>query len=236
MGTSLHQLWRCDAYFKDWHADRTKSTSLLLQKAAHDLDILHWLCGGHAVRVQAMGKLSVYNKVTNRLAPGEPYQPWSEKRWSDANWPASNSVKLNPVIDVEDLSMLNAQLNNGVLISYAQCHYTPDCERNYTVIGTEGRIENMGDSEGKPIIALWNKRKDNHRLLGDEQRDVTISTGGHGGADPKIVDEFIRYVRDDAPTSITPVEARNAVATGYYATMSIRNGGQVIDIPAPPKF
>ena len=36
-----------DAYFKDWHADRTKSTGLLLQKAAHDIDVLHWLCGGY---------------------------------------------------------------------------------------------------------------------------------------------------------------------------------------------
>lgn len=225
-----------DAYFKDWHADRTKSTGLLLQKAAHDLDILHWLCGGHSVRVQAMGKLSVYNRVQNRLEPGEPYQAWSDKRWSNDNWPALNSVKLNRVIDVEDLSMLNAQLNNDVLISYQQCHYTPDCQRNYTVIGTEGRIENMGDSEGKPIIALWNKRYDGHKIFGDVQNDVTISEGGHGGADPKIVDEFIKYVRDDAPTSITPIEARNAVAVGYYATQSIRAGGKMMEIPEAPKL
>ncbi len=35
-----------DAYFKDWHAERAKSTGLLLHKAAHDTDVLHWLCGG----------------------------------------------------------------------------------------------------------------------------------------------------------------------------------------------
>ena len=38
--------WGGDFYFKDWHADRTKSTGLLLQKGAHDIDVLHWLCGG----------------------------------------------------------------------------------------------------------------------------------------------------------------------------------------------
>ena len=31
-----------DFYFEDWHAERAKSTSLLLQKAAHDIDIIHW--------------------------------------------------------------------------------------------------------------------------------------------------------------------------------------------------
>ena len=30
-----------DCYFKDWHADRAKSTGLLLQKGAHDIDVLH---------------------------------------------------------------------------------------------------------------------------------------------------------------------------------------------------
>ena len=35
-------------------------------------------------------------------------------------------------------------LDNGVQASYEQCHFTPDYWRNYTVIGTEGRLENFG--------------------------------------------------------------------------------------------
>ena len=45
-----------DAYFKDWHADRSKSTSLLLQKGAHDIDVLHWLCGGYTRARQRHGR------------------------------------------------------------------------------------------------------------------------------------------------------------------------------------
>ena len=55
-----------DAYFKDWHADRTKSTGLLLQKGAHDIDVLHWLCGGYSKRVSAMGALSVYGQIEDK--------------------------------------------------------------------------------------------------------------------------------------------------------------------------
>ncbi len=29
-----------DYYFKDWHADRSRTTGLLLQKAAHDIDVM----------------------------------------------------------------------------------------------------------------------------------------------------------------------------------------------------
>ena len=32
-----------DFYFKDWHATREHGTGLLLQKAAHDIDVMHWL-------------------------------------------------------------------------------------------------------------------------------------------------------------------------------------------------
>ena len=42
-----------DWYFKDWHAERRYTTGLLLQKGAHDLDVLHWLAGGYTRQVQA---------------------------------------------------------------------------------------------------------------------------------------------------------------------------------------
>ena len=48
--------------------------------------------------------------------------------------------------------MLQMTLDNGVLASYQQCHFTPDYWRNYTVIGDAGRIENMGDGAGDQIL------------------------------------------------------------------------------------
>ena len=34
-------------------------TSLLLQKGAHDLDVIHWLAGGYTRRVTGLGDLAV---------------------------------------------------------------------------------------------------------------------------------------------------------------------------------
>jgi predicted dehydrogenase len=56
-----------DYYFRDWHADRRFSEGLLLQKAAHDIDVIHWLCDGYSRRVSAMGALTVYGEVRDRL-------------------------------------------------------------------------------------------------------------------------------------------------------------------------
>ncbi len=33
-----------DYYFKDWHAERARVNSLLLQKATHDIDVIHLHC------------------------------------------------------------------------------------------------------------------------------------------------------------------------------------------------
>jgi predicted dehydrogenase len=219
----------CDAYFKDWHADRTLSTGLLLQKAAHDIDILHWLCGGYTDRVVGMGNLSVYDKIQDRHAPEER----GNASWSDRNWPPLSQTGLNPVLDVEDLSMMLMHLGNGVMASYQQCHYTPDAWRNYTIIGTEGRLENFGDSPGNMVVRVWNKRT-GYNPYGDEQYFIGHDTGSHGGADPRIVDEFIGYLRGAAQIKTSPIAARYSVAAGYLATQSIRQGNIPLDVPPLP--
>lgn len=92
-----------DFYFKDWHADRRLSTGLLLQKAAHDIDVLHWLCGAYTRRVNAMGTLSVYGEITDHHNPALHGNASIDLD----HWPPLSQKQLNPVVDVKDLSMLN---------------------------------------------------------------------------------------------------------------------------------
>jgi predicted dehydrogenase len=216
-----------DFYFKDWHADRSKTLGLLLQKGAHDLDVIHWLAGGYATRAQAMGALSVYGDLADRRDNRDRrMRDW----YSTGNWPPTAQTGLAPVLDVEDLSMATFLLDNGVLASYQQCHFTPDYWRNYTVIGTQGRLENFGDG-ADATIKLWNTRSDTYRSEADEVIPVPSAEGGHGGADPLLVAEFLRFARTGGPTMTSPVAARHAVAAGVAATSSLRSGGGVVAIP-----
>ena len=103
-----------DYYFKDWHAERQYSNGLLLQKAAHDIDILHWLCGGYSRRVNAMGALMVYGDVGARAELRDaPVKPDFD-RHEGFHWPPGAQQKLNATIDIEDVSMMQMQLDNGV--------------------------------------------------------------------------------------------------------------------------
>ena len=221
-----------DAYYKDWHADRTNTTGLLLQKGAHDIDILHWLCGGYSQLVTAMGDLAVYGRITDRHGDDEHRLV----QFRTENWPPLAQTGMHPIIDVEDVSMMLMRLDNGVLASYQHCHFTPDCCRNYTVIGTEGRIENDGDTPGNATVKLWNTRSDS-RSDPDMSFGIPRLSGTHGGADPRIVDEFVRYLRTGGVTQTSPVAARMAVAAGCAATESLRNGSRpcvVKPLPAEP--
>ncbi|MCS6711670.1 Gfo/Idh/MocA family oxidoreductase [Brachybacterium sp. EF45031] len=219
-----------DFYFKDWHAERERATSLLLQKGAHDIDVIHWLAGGYTRRVQGIGNLAVYRDITDRRDNSDR-RMWDW--YSDDNWPPTAQKELNPVIDVEDISMISMTLDNGVLASYQQCHFTPDYWRNYTVIGDAGRLENMSDSGGGQIH-LWTSR---HGGPGqpDQVEVISRGDGGHGGADPNLVAEFVRFARDGGATDVSAVAAREAVATGILGAESICRGGEPRDVPALPQ-
>lgn len=217
-----------DYYFTDWHADRRHTRSLLLQKAAHDFDIIHWLAGAYTTRVSAMGSLSVYGDITDRRERrGERLRDW----FSLDRWPPLSLTGMNPVIDVEDISLVNMKLGNGVLAAYQQCHFTPDYWRNFTVVGTEGRLENFGDTSGS-VVGLWNRR---HRAAAppDESFVVpAVDESSHDGADGAMVAEFFRFVREGGPTLTSPVAARYAAAVGIGATRSLRRREAATDVPA----
>lgn len=215
-----------DAYFRDWHSEQKNTTGLLLQKGAHDIDVMHWLMGGYTKTVVGMGMLSVYDKCKRR----SPDVPGCAK-WSNAQWPPLEQTGFSPVIDVEDHNMVMMQLDNGSQACYMQCHYTPDAERNYTFIGTRGRVENIGDY-GHCKVHVWTQR--GPRETPDIVYNLKPLEGSHGGSDPAIVREFLRFVRDGVKTNTSPIAARNSVAVGVQGHKSMRSGCNAQKIPQLP--
>ncbi|MDD5596660.1 MAG: Gfo/Idh/MocA family oxidoreductase [Victivallaceae bacterium] len=213
-----------NAYFRDWHSERRNTTGLLLQKGAHDIDVIHWLMHSYTKAVVGMGMLSVYDKCKRR-SPDEPMFKLQLNQW-----PPLEQEGFSPVIDVEDHNMIMMQLENGAQASYVQCHYTPDSERNYTFIGTRGRIENIGDGAGE--VHVWNRR--GPRQTPDIIYKLKPVEGGHGGADSGIIPSFLDFVRYGAKTNTSPIAARNAVAVGVLGHKSMRSGCSLQAIPKVP--
>ena len=77
------------------------------------------------------------------------------------------------------------ELDNGIRVSYNECHFAPDYRRNFTFIGTGGRLEN---SEIDGTIKVW-LRKNGRNDQPDRVIDLKLMAQneaelGHGGADP----------------------------------------------------
>jgi hypothetical protein len=193
---------------------------------------MHWLSGGYSRRVVGMGKLSVYNRCKHRRAD-DPFNTSGLYLINDDNWPPLEQ-EVSPIVDVEDLSMVLLQLDNGVQCSYMECHYVPAGMRNYLFIGTHGRIENMS-GHTIDVYTQRTRARDTGPEITYHVRQLAPTGTGHGGADPIIVRSFLEFARHGTKTNTSPVAARNAVAAGYMATISIRNGCAPQDVPMPPE-
>ena len=143
--------------------------------------------------------------------------------------PPLEQTGFSPVIDVEDHNMIMMQLENGAQMCYMQCHYTPDSERNYTFIGTKGRIENYGHNNGPCEIHVWTQR--GPRETPDIVYKLKAATGSHGGADLPTLENFVKFVRFGAKTNTSPIAARQSVAVGVLGHKSMRSGCNRQDIP-----
>jgi len=217
-------------YFSNYNSEREYSTSLLLQKGSHDIDMIHWFGGSYTSRVTGMGKLSVFNRVTDRRSPDILA---NRRKPLPDGYPPLNQRGLSPVIDVEDHNMILLQLENGIQACYLECFYTPDYHRNYTIIGTEGRMENFGDHsspEQEASIHIWNRRC-TYDPTGHEIYRVPFVEGSHGGADPLMIEDFLKFVETGEQQGADPVAARMAAVVGCCGAESMRAGSVPFDIP-----
>jgi predicted dehydrogenase len=225
-----------DWYYHDWHGNSKNSTGLLLQKAAHDIDMIHWITGRYATKVAGMGSLDYYggdkpddlrcldcDEKDECIEAVAPTVGHANKR---------DMCVFREEIDVEDNSTVMMELEGGIKATYMQCHYTPDYCRNYTFIGTEGRIENLDDGT-KVIVKLRDKSKQ-WKNLSNREHDVKPATGTHGGADPIICRDFVDMVMTGKRPIATPLAGRMSVAAACAGTHSIRNQSQMVSVPPIP--
>ena len=94
-------------------------------------------------------------------------------------------------------------------------------------------MENFGDEVGA-AVNVWSAGRSGYRADADLSVEVTSTPGTHGGADEPLMAEFLQFVRDGTPTLTSPVDAREAVAAGWAATTSLRDGNRPMVVPPVP--
>ncbi|WP_308638359.1 Gfo/Idh/MocA family protein [Paenibacillus silvisoli] len=194
------------------------SSSMLLQKSCHDMDMLQWLVGSECVQVSSFGDLSYFNArnapegSTERCTDGckvEHECPYSALKWyynEKDDWP-QNVVSLEPKLETR----LKA-LKEG---PYGRCVYR--CDNNVV----DHQVVNLKfANEVTVAFTMSSLTMDNTRtfkLMGTkgeirgnaEKNEIEIRTfsgkrevieperieGGHSGADTLIMRDFVDQLK-----------------------------------------
>lgn len=220
-------------YFQDWHSLRERSTSLLLQKATHDFDVMHFVTGSYTRRLVALGKRSYYGgDRDNSLNCPECDDRFTCPEFNRDPKAPRNQCAFRKEIDVEDNESVLMELESGAIATYSQCHFSPDYHRSYVFIGTKGRMESF---EAQRRVAGWQKDDRIEVLYRDSIERETInfdlSSGGHGGADIRMIRKWLNSVASGKFDSENPIAGRQSVAVGCLAAQSLRTDNPWMILP-----
>jgi predicted dehydrogenase len=211
--------------------------SLMLEKGTHSLDLINWYVGSRPTRVFCSAGLAVFGGT-------EP----NDKRCRSCETATSCPYFVEPKgfrldyggvvrdmedycvwaeeVDVDDHGIILIDYANGARVSYMECHFTPEYSREFTFIGTRGKVQAYYDNEQNFRIVLTKRHSD--RV--DERFPAKLE-GAHGGGDPRIIRTFFDLVERGEPIAHGVESARDSAAIAIAALLS-RKSGMPVAVPA----
>jgi predicted dehydrogenase len=129
-------------------------------------------------------------------------------------------------VDVDDNSVITVRYAKGAKMTYTECHFTPDYNRHFTLIGDVGRMYGFYNNEQEFLIRLEKR----HSAEVDEYHPPR-RPGGHGGGDPAILEAFVRSALAGEHTCAGALDARNSAAIAIAAAESCETHQPVTILP-----
>ncbi|MEP7345525.1 MAG: Gfo/Idh/MocA family oxidoreductase [Gemmatimonadaceae bacterium] len=227
-------------YFRRWHRLRKNSGSLLVHKATHHFDLVNFWLDAAPVEVSAFGSLQHYGKngpfrhTTCRGCPHAAQCPffWDITKDADSmglyvNCESEDGYTRDGCVFREDIDIFDtmnvvAKYDNGAQMSYSLNACMPFEGYRIAFNGTKGRLE-VRDHERQP----WKPEHETEIYLTKNfgQRTlvpVETPVGGHGGADPALLQRVFDRVRGkDVPDLPTSRDGALSCLTGIAARKSL---------------
>ncbi|MFO7320183.1 MAG: Gfo/Idh/MocA family oxidoreductase [Chloroflexota bacterium] len=143
-------------------------------------------------------------------------------------------------ITIEDTMSVSVRYRNGVILSYCLIAYSPWEGLRVAITGTKGRIEmdiveninhllgdGQAESTGASKTAFKSARMRVHPMFGESYEvDVPVGDGGHGGADPVMLEQL--FAPDPPPDPLnraaSHIDGAASVIVGIAANLSMEQG------------
>ncbi len=218
----------------NWHKLST-SSPMILAKCCHDMDLILWLTGKKAVKVNSFGSLDYFTKencpegATDRCTDGCPIEdcPYNAPKFYLGRMPGWPTNILHPEPTEENIMEILKTSN------YGRCVYKMDndvVDHQTVQILLEGgttvtfqmngfnhiqtrtihifgtKGEVWGDFRNRKVY--WCTYDDDKKINEIDIETLTTEFSGHGGGDTRLIEDVIKYFRgDDFDTSaITTIE------------------------------
>jgi predicted dehydrogenase len=235
-----------------WNRLREMGGGLWVTKACHDLDLQFWMAGALPKTVSSTTQLTYYKPKPEaaefcRDCKIEQDCPDSHLKFrgdgdyhdfpplrrviEDAREDTGKRADIclfNSQKDTFDHGQVLTAFENGAMCAHTLNIVVPFTDRRMRISGTEGTLDGSSES---PEYLYWRRHdgEDYHRAqripIADDPRMIQ---GGHGGADNRILNQFLGFVRGTNTSVTRPAEASIAVATGVAATIASDTNKTVI--------
>jgi len=202
------------------------SSSLMLQKSCHDMDILLWLVGSPCRKIASFGELSYFKKERKPEGAGDrcvecsieskcPYSAVKLYYNNVGRWPTTAIVEIQTIDEVKkavakgpygrcvyncDNNVVDHQstileFENNVTATFNLSAFTNQVNRTLKIMGTKGEIRAI-DSKNEIEVQLFDTNE--RKVVNPKQ-----ITGGHGGGDTGIIEDFISLILSNKGKALT---------------------------------
>ncbi len=223
-----------------WNRLYAKSGGLWVHKGSHDFDIFNWLLDfPKPVKVSAFAGVDVLNPqhIPFEVKPDVPVGPTCHQcrygeicpdifrdeevrksLWGDraagVDGYSRDLCMYTSDKDTHDNGIAIVEYENGVKASHLECFVTPISDRLYTLVGDLGQAEVSLEKRIITVHSRWGQEVTTHY--------ISEAKGGHGGADPMLIDSFFRVLKGEEKNTSTIEHGLWSTAIGQAAEISRR--------------
>jgi len=230
-------------YMARWNRLKKFSGGLFIHKGSHDLDIINWLMGARPARVSAFADVSVLKPegLPFELKPGESYGPCCSECPQRERCPDGFSrpedtfgveaIKEDGYVrdtciyqsekDTHDQGIAIVEYENGQTASHSEYFVTSITNRIFTVLGDRGTAVGDLHANEVKVYPRWSKDVVTY--------EIARGSGGHGGADPTMVRNFLACLHGEEKPLSSAVDGVWSVAIGEACEIS-RAEKRVVEI------
>ena len=228
-------------YMCRWNRLFSYTGGLWIHKGSHDFDVFNWLLDfPKPLRVTAFAAINALNETGlpfEKEAGHEPgpnctdcyykdkcpdlfelgelgEQLWGPEQIAEDGYVKNLCMYLSDK-DNHDNGIAMVEYEGDIKVSHFECFIGSKNDRVYTIVGDKGIAEVSLENRTIQIIPRWNR-------TGTMTYQVTGADGGHGGADPSLVDAFCKVLRGEVIPNSTAEHGLLSTSIGQAAEISRR--------------